>query len=141
MIFTGIFYYILDSKNRLFIPSRFRKNIKVFFIAPGIDNCIYLYSPQHWNQILSKFDNLNLKNKYQERAFKRAFLGNTTEVKIDKFGRIIIPTPLKIHAGMKKEVVIVGVFNRIEIWSKQNWDKYYDYAKNVVEKLSDDLEI
>lgn len=141
MDFTGIYNYTVDAKNRLFIPSKLKKNIKKFFIAPGLENCIYLYPSESWEKIVSKFDTLNLKDKRKERAFKRAFLCNATELSADKFGRIVIPQVLNSYAKIKKDVVIVGVWNRIEIWSKESWNRYYDYAKDVVSKMSDELEI
>jgi len=140
-MFNGIYYYTIDDKNRLFIPSKLRKNIKQFIITPGMDNCIYAYPMAAWNKINDKFDRLNLKDKSHQRAFKRAFLSNAIDAEVDTQGRIVIPVPLKAQIKIKKDIVIIGVGDRLEIWAKDNWIKYYKQAQKVVTKVSSQLEL
>lgn len=140
-IFIGTYQHLVDEKNRFFLPAKLRKGITGFIITPGIDKCIYLYPVKIWRGIVNKFDNLSVNDKTQERAFKRIFLSNAIEVKNDIQGRIIIPQILKKQAEIKKEIVIIGVWNRLEIWSKENWKNYYNKSKKVFKKITTKLEI
>jgi MraZ protein len=141
MIFTGRYEHILDSKNRVFIPARLRKGIKDFIVTPGLDGCLYIYPTDIWKNNIQKFEELPLKNKSEERAFKRFFLSVASEVHADNLGRILIPQNLRKEAKIKKKVVIIGLWNRIEIWSKEKWDTYYKKAKNVFNRVGSKLEI
>ncbi len=141
MIFTGQYEHIIDNKNRIFLPSRLRKKVKDFIITSGLDGCLYIYPIDIWKNNIQKLDELPLKNKFEERAFKRFFLSVATEVQVDNLGRILIPQNLKKEAKLKKKVIIVGIFNRIELWAKEEWEKYYKKAKNVFNRVGSKLEI
>lgn len=141
MIFTGKYHHSIDEKNRLFLPAKLRKSIAKFIITPGLDKCLYVYPLNMWVKLIDKFDNITLKDKSKERVFKRLFLSNAVEVQIDNQGRIVIPQVLKTQSYIKKDVVVIGVGNRLEIWSKERWEVYYSKAKKVFNQLATKLEI
>lgn len=139
--FIGIYRYKVDIKNRLFIPAKMRKGVMDFILTNGLDGCLFIYPKNNWKVLVDKFENMPLDDKYQERAFKRAFLSNAIETKVDGQGRIIIPQGLYIQAKIDKEIVILGVGNRLEIWAKERWSKYYPYAKTIFDRLKSKLEL
>lgn len=141
MIYIGEYTRLLDNKNRLFIPSQLRKNSKSFIITCGLDVCLYLYTPSQWEKIVSKFDKISLKDKSQERAFKRIFLAKANLAKVDFQGRIVIPQNLAQEVCLGSHVVIAGVQNRIEIWNKKRWVAYSKKAKKIFVRLKEKLEI
>ena len=107
----------------------------------GLDGCLYLYPEQSWNKLINKFENLSLKNKAHERAFKRAFFSVAIDLQADKMGRILIPQDLKKQAKINNKVIVVGVRDRVEIWSQESWNKYYSKAQGIFNKLAPELEI
>ncbi|MDI6640785.1 MAG: division/cell wall cluster transcriptional repressor MraZ [Elusimicrobiota bacterium] len=141
MIFKGEFRHTLDKKNRLFLPSKFRRGVKNFIITGGLDNCLYVYIFSEWKKIVNKFDSLQIEDKSSLRAFKRAFLSSASDIEVDALGRILIPQKLKQEAQITRKVVIVGVWNRIEIWSEKNWIKYSTRAKKIFKTITQELEI
>ena len=104
MYYSGIYYHSLDKKNRFFLPSKLRKSKARFvFTTPVVDKCIYLYPDDEWKKILLKFDNLQLKDKSQERAFKRIFLSSAEDAQVDPQGRLLIPKKLISEAKIDKK--------------------------------------
>jgi len=141
MIFIGKYEHILDNKNRIFLPARLRKGIKDFVVTPGLDGCLYIYPIDVWKNNVQKFNQLSLKDKSEERAFKRFFLSVASEVHVDNLGRILIPQNLRKEAKIRKKVIVVGLWNRIELWAKEKWEIYYKKAKNTFSKIGSKLEI
>ncbi|MBD3271031.1 MAG: division/cell wall cluster transcriptional repressor MraZ [Elusimicrobia bacterium] len=145
-MFMGEYKHTIDSKNRLFMPVRFRmrtKNKKVmkYVVTRGLDGCLYVYMPEEWRQLSEKFKSLPIKNKIAERAFKRALLSGASEVQLDAQGRILIPTHLTQFAGITGDVIIIGVMDHAEIWSKKRWIEYKKYADKSFKQLAPQLEI
>ncbi len=142
-IFTGIHQHTIDDKNRLAVPSSIRKCIDEetegsgFFVTPGLDKCLALYSPLHFKEISEKYKEQASTNR-KARNFQRHFFSNSKKVDCDKQGRIILP-PLHIkYAGLKKDVVIVGVMDKIEIWDSQCWnDVEAENSKNFEQDAED----
>lgn len=125
-MFIGEYEHCLDSKNRIIIPSKFRENLGSSFIATkGLDKCLYVYTMEQWHILENKLEKLPLTNK-SARAFVRFFFSGANELNMDKQGRALIPQSLLEYALISKEVVSIGVSNRIEIWSKLNWKEYND---------------
>lgn len=125
-MFIGEYQHTVDSKGRLIMPSKFRDNLGVDFImTKGLDNCLFVYPKEEWNILEEKLRKLPLTNK-DARAFVRFFFSGATECILDKQGRVLIPNNLREHAKLVKDAVIIGVASRIEIWSKEEWDKYND---------------
>ncbi|MEW6556975.1 MAG: division/cell wall cluster transcriptional repressor MraZ [Elusimicrobiota bacterium] len=139
-MFVGLYNYSIDSKNRVFIPARFRRSNRLI-ITIGLDECLYIYPQDRWEKLENKLDTLPFKDKSEERAFKRIWLSGATEVKIDKQGRILIPFNLRRYAKIKNDVVIIGVSSRIEIWSKSVWEKYTKLSGKLFAKHSTALEL
>ncbi len=127
-IFTGSYRHTIDEKNRLAIPSSIRKCMDEdtegngFFVTPGLDKCLALYTPLHFTEISKKYNEQASTNR-KARNFQRHFFSNSKKVDCDKQGRISIDPKHIDYADLKKDVVIVGVMDRIEIWDKQTWDE------------------
>lgn len=128
--FYGEYKHTMDEKGRIFIPARFREFLKeegkdFFMVTIGMDNCLYLFLPSKWDELIS--NNMNIfksENKEEERAFKRFFFSNAANCQIDEQGRLLINQNHKEYAQLKKDIVIIGVGNKAEIWDAQNWLKY-----------------
>ena len=121
-MFMGEYNHTIDTKGRLIIPSKFREALGgEFVITKGLDGCLFVYDNQEWNAFEEKLKALPL-NKKDNRQFVRFFLAGAAEVEVDKQGRILLPAHLREFAGLEKDVVLVGVGSRVEIWSKDKWE-------------------
>lgn len=121
MLFMGEYNHTIDAKGRLIIPSKFREALgEEFVISKGMDGCLFVYANEDWNAFEQKITTLPLINK-DARQFARYFLSGATSVELDKQGRILLPANLRSFAELDKEVMLVGVGSRIEIWSKEKW--------------------
>lgn len=120
----GEYKHSIDTKGRLIIPSKFREQLgETFVITKGLDNCLFIYPEQEWQEFEKKLKSLPIANK-GARKFSRFFLAGANQCIVDKQGRILIPNNLREFATLDKEIILIGVSNRIEIWSKDNWDTY-----------------
>ncbi|MGR3174831.1 MAG: division/cell wall cluster transcriptional repressor MraZ [Candidatus Scalindua sp.] len=144
-MFTGKYLHTIDDNNRLAIPSSIRKCVdeekegKGFFITPGLDKCLAIYPPLHFKEITKKLSELMFTNQ-KARTFQRLFFSRSSSfVTCDKQGRIIIPQLHKDYAGLKKEVVIIGVMDRIEIWDLQHWNEFEEDNEQNFERDAEDL--
>jgi MraZ protein len=128
--FYGEYQFVIDPKNRVFIPSKFREELKKekekhFMLTIGLDNCLYLFLPSLWNELIkNNMEVFKTDNREEERAFKRFFFSNASEVEVDDQGRILIPSAQKKYADIKKDIIILGVGNKIELWSREKWEAY-----------------
>ncbi|MDK2932762.1 MAG: transcriptional regulator MraZ [Clostridiales bacterium] len=123
-MFIGEYQHNIDAKGRLIIPSKFREDLgEKFIVTKGLDNCLFVYSLEEWANLESKLKTLPLTNK-DARAFVRFFFSGATECEVDKQGRILIPANLREHAGLVKDVSVIGVSTRVEIWDRERWNKY-----------------
>lgn len=122
-MFIGEYEHSVDSKGRVIMPVKLREDIgEKFILTKGLDGCLFAYSQTEWTNFEEKLKTLPLTNK-NARDFVRFFLSGAIECEIDKQGRFLIPSNLRIYAELEKEIVIVGVGTRIEIWDKENWRK------------------
>ncbi|MCR5255156.1 MAG: division/cell wall cluster transcriptional repressor MraZ [Acetatifactor sp.] len=122
-MFMSEYNHTVDAKGRLIIPAKFRESLgEEFVISKGMDGCLFVYANEDWNAFEQKLTSLPLINK-EARQFARFFLAGAASVELDKQGRILIPQGLRDFAGLEKDVVLVGVGSRIEIWSKEKWDE------------------
>ncbi len=139
--FIGQYEHGLDDKNRLFLPSRFReKNTGAdYILTQGLERCLFLFPIKYWDGLAEKLDALPLKDKAQERAFKRILLSGACEAEIDSQGRILIPQHLKEYAGLKKEIVILGVLRHVELWSQELWKTYSKKARASFDRVAPQL--
>lgn len=125
-MFLGEYQHNIDPKGRLIIPSRFRDELgEKFIITRGLDKCLFVYPESVFKKIV---DNLRKKpfTKKNNRDFQRFFLSGAIECSIDKQGRASISKPLTGYAALEKECIVTGVNERLEIWSKDNWDKFFE---------------
>ncbi len=138
-MFMGEYNHSIDNKGRLIVPAKFRKDLgESFVLTRGLDNCIFAYPQNEWKQLEEKLKTLPL-TKGDARAFTRFFLSGATECTIDNQGRIQIPENLRHHAGLKKEVVVIGVSSRVEIWSKEYWKDYQSEAEKSFENIAEEI--
>ncbi len=137
----GEYLHTLDKKGRFIVPARFREELgERFIITRGLDRCLFLYPRREWANLENRLKELPLA-KAEARKFMRIFFSGATEVEIDKQGRALVPPQLRGHADLHKEIVIIGVSNRAEIWSKETWDAYSNESdlsfEQVAEKMID----
>ena len=115
---TGQFSHNIDAKGRLFIPAPLRKELgQTFHVTVGQDHCLSVYSDESWAAFMAKLKELS----YNEVKKLRALFAYAADCEPDSQGRILIPAKLREYAGLTKEVVVVGSFDRVEIWNAQRW--------------------
>ena len=140
MMFIGEYQHALDPKNRIIVPARLREGLgNKFVITKGLDGCLYAYPLEGWKILEQKLKTLPLTNK-DARAFVRFFFSGACEIELDKQGRGLIPQNLKEYAGIEKDIVSIGVLNRVEIWSEGKWREYNESNidfDSIAEKMND----
>jgi MraZ protein len=123
-VLIGEYEHSLDAKGRLIMPAKLRTDMgEKFIITKGLDGCLFVFSQIEWSNFESKLKELPLTNK-NARDFVRFFLSGATECEIDKQGRFLLVNTLREYAEITKEVIIIGVGTRLEIWNKDKWKKY-----------------
>jgi MraZ protein len=121
-MFMGKYQNSIDVKSRMIIPSKYRDVLgRACVLTKGMDKCLYIYSMQEWESFMKKLSALPTSD-INSRQFMRHFYANANECEIDKQGRIVIPQNLREYAGIEKDLVTVGVLDKIEVWSKTEWD-------------------
>lgn len=137
-MFMGTFEHTLDDKGRLSIPSRFREVMlekqvpERLVVTQGLDTCLFAYALDEWKKFEEKIVNRPL-NRSDDRYFVRRLLAGAVDCPLDKQGRIGLPPALRQYAGLNREAVLVGVSNRIEIWSPERWNEYLEKGKSLEE--------
>ena len=138
-MFIGEYIHTLDSKRRLAIPAKFRKELgKKAVIAAGPDKCLAVYPMEEWERVAGRLAELPTGNP-DTRSFVRLFLSRASEVQCDNLGRILIPDFLKEHSELGESAVITGVFKRIEIWNPARWEEYKKRIEGAADKLAEKL--
>lgn len=137
-MFMGQYNHNIDEKGRIIIPSKLRNDLgNNFIVTRGLDGCLFIYSNAEWANIINKYK--ELPDTKEKRSFMRVFLSGATVCEYDKQGRINIPTSLISYANLTRECIIVGVFDRLEIWSKDNWDNFIDDNSSNLSEIADSL--
>jgi MraZ protein len=135
----GEYLHTIDNKGRLIFPAKFRDELGELFIATkGLDNCLFVYTRSEWAILEEKLKKLPLA-KPEARAFVRFFFSGAAELECDKQGRVLLPTNLREHAGLDKDVVVIGVSTRIEVWNKAAWDEYNQKVSPTVAEIAENL--
>lgn len=135
----GEYHHSIDDKGRLIIPSKFRYELgDNFIVTKGLDGCLFLYPKKEWENIVSKLKVLPFTKK-DARVFMRFFLSGATECEFDKQGRINITSPLAEYAGLTKECVIIGVNDRLEIWSKNRFEEFFKVNEESLSDIAENL--
>jgi MraZ protein len=125
-MFFGEYEHNIDDKGRLIIPSKFRESLGgQFVLTKGLDCCLFVFSMEEWENFESKLKSLPVSDK-DARAFTRFFFAGAADCELDRQGRASIPLSLRKYAKITKEVTIIGVSNRLEIWDSQLWSSYND---------------
>lgn len=135
----GEYHHNIDEKSRLIIPAKFRSELgERFVITKGLDKCLFVYSETEWNKLMQKVSSLQFTKK-NVRAFERTFVGGASLIEFDKQGRINITSPLVHYANIKKECVIIGVSERLEIWSKEEFESYMNDNEDNLEQITENI--
>lgn len=142
-MFYGEYEHTLDRKGRLIIPAKFREvfkenYIEKFYVTRGLDTCLFVFTEEEWRLQEQKFKALSF-TKSQSRRFNRLYFSGACELTCDKQGRILLPQYLKTFAGIQREVMVVGISNRIEIWSKEGWKNFYEGSRESFEDIAEKL--
>ena len=134
----GEYHHTIDEKGRLTIPSKIRYELgEEFIVTRGLDNCLAVYSKDEWNNIVNKYK--ELPNTKDARNFMRFLLSGATMSGFDKQGRINISIPLTIYAGLKKECIIIGVNDHLEIWDMERWNNFINENEDNLSDIADKL--
>lgn len=134
-MFLGQYQNSIDAKGRAIIPAKFREELgSEFVITKGLETCLFIYSMDQWKKFQEKLTDLPLTSK-ESRAFIRRFFAGAVECELDKQGRVTIPQHLREHGAIDKELVTIGVNDRIEIWSKDNWESYSESIDDDYEEI------
>ena len=144
-MFYGEYRHNLDIKGRLILPSRFRavykeNLIENFYLTRGLDKCVFMFAESEWRVQEKKFRAMSFTKK-ESRRFNRIFFSGAACIVPDKQGRFIIPPYLKDYAAIKKDVSVLGVGERIELWSRPRWESYHKKASVTFQRLGRQLEI
>ena len=140
-MFIGEYCHTVDTKKRLAVPSKFRKDLgKKAVLTRGLDNCLYLYPMKEWEKLAKKLAALPI-SRSDSRAFARLMLAGAMDVALDSLGRVLVPDYLKKYARLGKKVVLTGLYNRIEIWDEVKWEAYKkqtdEKAEDIAEKMNE----
>jgi MraZ protein len=142
-MFYGEFIHSIDRKGRIIMPSKFREAAKGnfverFFVTRGLDKCLFMFPEEEWKAQEAKFRAISF-TKQESRVFNRLFFSGAAEIIPDKQGRILLPQYLKDFAELKKDIVIVGVSSRIEIWGHDIWKQFYGTWRPSFEEIAEKL--
>ena len=138
-MFMGEYHHNIDDKNRLVIPSNYRSSLGTSFVVTrGLEKCLYIYTVSEWQKIVDKLSSLPFTKK-DARVFIRSFFPAAASCNLDSQGRINITSQQAIYAGLNKECVIIGANDRIEIWSKENWDEFNLEYASLLEDVAENL--
>ena len=136
-MFLGEYLHTFDSKNRISIPSKFRKDLgRVVVVTRGLDHCLYVYSRKAWEKEAQNYAG-SASADAASRGLARLFLAGSFEAEVDSAGRILIPDNLKSFAGLKTKTVVAGVAGRVEIWDETAWKKYTAQIERDAEALAE----
>ena len=140
IMFMGVYSHTIDAKGRIIVPAKFRESLgDNIVVTKGLDNCLFVYTSEDWRKFEEKLRTLPLTNK-DARKFTRFFLAGAAEMEIDKQGRILIPSVLREFAALEKDVVLVGVGSRIEIWDKARWNESISIYDDDMEEVAENME-
>lgn len=142
-MFYGEYQHTIDRKGRIILPAKFREAaksnfIEKFFVTRGLDKCLFMFAEDEWKNQEQKFKSMPF-TKQEARRFNRIYFSGALELIPDKQGRILLAPYLKEFAGIKRDIVIIGVANRIEIWDKDLWQEFYKTAQEGFEEIAEKI--
>jgi MraZ protein len=133
----GEYNHTIDTKGRIIVPAKFRDTLgDEFVVTLGLDGCLFVYPNDEWQNFITELK--TLPGNKEARQLQRYFMAGAASLEVDKQGRILIPSKLREHAGLEKDVVFVGVLSKIEVWSKERWDanNTFDNVDDIAERMS-----
>lgn len=134
----GEYHHTIDNKGRIIIPAKLRTDLgNEFFMTRGLEGCLYVYPRTNWDNIINKYK--EIPDTRDKRYFMRIFLSGAVNCELDSQGRVNIPIPLVEYAKLERECLIIGVDDRLEIWSKEEWDTFITNNENKLSDLADTL--
>ncbi len=137
MMFLGQYEHSLDEKSRIIMPAKFREDLgDSFIITLGLDKCLFVYPMVEWEKLSQNLQNLPFGKK-DARAFKRTLASRAMVCNFDQQGRVVIVKQLRDYAGIEKNVMIIGVFERIEIWDWEKWNGYSQETEQSYEEIAE----
>lgn len=140
-MFIGEYQHTVDVKGRMFVPAKFRDELgEKFIVTIGLDRCLFVFPEETFNIYKEKLDAISLANK-DARNFTRFFFAGAAECELDKQGRIILPQKLRTYAMLDKDVTVVGVSGRVEIWNTEEWDKEHSLENFSPDEFSEKMEL
>lgn len=139
----GTYIHTLDAKDRFILPAKFREKIKElgsnrFYLTRGLDGCLFLFGYDVWKELEDKLKSLSF-TKQQSRSFNRFYFSGASEIEIDAQGRVTLPHYLKEFAEISKDIVIIGVADRIEVWDQKRWEKFNEDNRERFEEMAEGL--
>jgi len=138
-MFIGEYSHNLDDKGRMAVPKKFRPDlVKGAVVTRGLDNCLFLYTHDEWSKLAEKLANLPFAQA-NTRAFARLMLAGAMDVSLDKQGRIILPEYLRTFAGLSKNIVVAGLYNRLELWDQKKWDEYKKKTEGESNEIAEQM--
>ena len=121
----GTYSHSLDAKGRLIVPAKLRETLgDSFVITKSLDHCLAIYPNAGWEEFIEKLDTLPKISSEPDRRLRRFYLGNSQTIEVDKQGRILIPANMREYAELKKDAVLIGVNDHVEVWAEEAWKKY-----------------
>lgn len=140
-MFIGEYQHVLDAKGRMFMPAKFRDELgEKFIVTIGLDRCLFVFPTETFNIYKEKLDAISLANK-DARNFTRFFFAGAGECELDKQGRIMVPQKLRTYANLEKDVTVVGVSGRIELWNTADWEKEHSIENFSPDEFSEKMEL
>ncbi|MEN0643944.1 division/cell wall cluster transcriptional repressor MraZ [Alkalicoccobacillus gibsonii] len=138
-MFMGEYRHNVDEKGRMIIPAKFREELgQSFVVTRGLDKCLFVYPYEEWNKLEEQLKTLPFTKK-DARAFTRFFFSGASECELDKQGRVNLAAPLRQYAQIEKECVVIGVSNRVEVWSQSMWEHYVGESEESLAEISENL--
>ena len=139
----GEYIHTIDEKNRISMPSKFRKEMgKKIIITPGLDSCLFIFTIKEWEKVSKRLADSSTDLSFlkaDQRSFNRYMFGRAAEVEIDSIGRILIPEFLKEKIGLKDSAAVVGVEDRVEVWNEKAWSLQKKEVEKRAEQLAEKL--
>ena len=138
-VFIGEYSHNLDDKGRLAIPKKFRDDLaKGAVVTRGLDSCLFLYTKKEWEKLAEKLAALPFAQA-NTRAFARLMLAGAMDVDIDKQGRVILPEYLRQYAGIEKNIIVAGLYNRLELWDETKWAEYKKKTESESNQIAEQM--
>lgn len=139
----GEYIHTIDEKNRVSLPVKFRKEMgKKIIITPGLGQCLFIFTTKEWVKVSKKLSSSDADLSFlkaDQRNFNRYIFGRAAEIEVDSIGRILIPDFLKDRVGLKNRAAIIGVEDRVEVWSEKQWSAQKEIVEKQAEQLAEKL--